>query len=197
MGKRELPYTAYTHRKYTLLYHLQPRVLSDPTETSHSDYPGVNNFAQKAKENLMAAHDAIIHNRAAQTIQANKKRRLDLPLRKGELAYLSTDKLNLPKGRAGKLKPLYIGPYEILEIFPETSNYILKLPPQLEQRGIHPRFHISQLAPHEPNDQEIFPNREVSIFYDFGEDPDREAVVREILNHTWVQTNSGLRSNGS
>src|SRR6266446_2983785 len=135
------------------------------------DYPGVNDFAQKVKENLMAAHDAIIHNRTAQTIQVDKKRCLDLPLEKGELAYLSTDKLNLPKGRAGKLKPLYIGPYEILEIFPETSNYVLKLPPQLEQCGIHPRFHISRLAPHEPNDQEIFPNREANIFYDFGEDP--------------------------
>ena len=66
------------------------------------------------------------------------------------------------------------------------SNDVLKLPPQLEQSGIHPRFHVSRLAPHEPNDQEIFPNREVNIFYDFGEDPDREAVVREILNHAWV-----------
>ena len=84
----------------------------------------------------MAAHDAIIHNRTAQTIQVNKKRRLDPPLKKGKLTYLSMDKLNLPKGRAGKLKPLHIGPYEILEIFPETSNYVLKLPPQLEQRGI-------------------------------------------------------------
>ena len=168
---------------FELIYgHMPKMCLTAPP----SDYPGVNDFAQKAKENLMAAHDAIIHNRAAQTIQANKKRRPDPPLRKGELAYLSTDKLNLPKGRAGKLKPLYIGPYEILEIFQEMLNYVLKLPPQLEQRGIHPRFHVSRLAPHEPNDQEIFPNREVNIFYDFGEDPDREAVVREILNHVWV-----------
>ena len=103
------------------------------------------------------------------------------------MAYLSTDKLNLPKGRAGKLTPLYIGPYEILEAFPETSNYVLKLPPQLEQRGIHPRFHVSRLAPHEPNDNATFPGREVSVFYDFGEDPDREAQVREILGHAWVQ----------
>src|SRR6266700_2750514 len=97
-----------------------------------SDYLGVNDFAQKVRDNLMAAHDAIIHNNAAQTIQANKKRCLDPPLKKGELAYLSTDKLNLPKGRAGKLMPLYIGPYEILEAIPETLNYILKLPLQLE-----------------------------------------------------------------
>src|SRR6266581_1063409 len=90
------------------------------------DYLGVNDFAQKARDNLMAAHDMIIHNRAAQTIQGNKKRCLDPPLKKGELTYLSMDKLNLPKGRARKLKPLYIGPYENLEIFPENSKYVLK-----------------------------------------------------------------------
>ncbi|KAF8316007.1 uncharacterized protein EI90DRAFT_2822098, partial [Cantharellus anzutake] len=68
----------------------------------------------------------------------------------------------------------------------EMSNYVLKLPPQLEQHGVHPRFHVSQLTPHELNNQEIFPNREVNIFYDFGEDPNHKAVVRKILNHTWV-----------
>ena len=168
---------------FELIYgHMPKMCLTAPP----SDYPGVNDFTQKARDNLMAAHDTIIHNHAAQTIQANKKRCPDPPLKKGELAYLSMDKLNLPKGRAGKLKPLYIGPYEILEIFPETSNYILKLPPQLEQCRIHPRFHVSQLAPHELNNKEIFPNREANIFYNFGEDPDHKAVVREILNHAWV-----------
>src|SRR5712692_7573083 len=84
---------------FELIYSHMPKMcLTAPP----SDYPGVNDFAQKAKENLMAAHNAIIHNRAAQTIQANKKRCPDPPLRKGELAYLSMDKLNLPKGRAGK-----------------------------------------------------------------------------------------------
>src|SRR6266705_4830897 len=123
---------------FELIYgHMPKMCLTAPP----SDYPGVNDFAQKARDNLMAAHDAIIHNRTAQTIQANKKRCLDLPLKKGELAYLSIDKLNLPKGRAGKLMPLYIGPYEVLEAIPETLNYILKLPLQLDQHGIHPRSH--------------------------------------------------------
>jgi hypothetical protein len=148
-------------------------------EIPPSDYPGVVDFANKVKENPKKAHDTIIHNRMQQTIQANKKRCPDPPLKKGKLAYLSMDKLNLPKGWAGKLTPLYIRPYEILEAFPETSNYILKLPLQLEQHGIHPRFHVSRLAPHKPNDK--------NTFYDFGEDPDHEAQVHEILGHTWVQ----------
>jgi hypothetical protein len=84
---------------FELIYgHMPKMCLTAPP----SDYPGVNDFTQKAKENLMAAHNAIIHNRTAQTIQANKKRCPDPPLRKGKLAYLSMDKFNLPKGRAGK-----------------------------------------------------------------------------------------------
>ena len=92
---------------FELVYGFMPKMTM---EIPPSDYPGVVDFANKAKENLQSAHDAIIHNCIQQTIQANKRRHLDPPLEKGELAYLSTDKLNLPKGRAGKLTPLYIGP---------------------------------------------------------------------------------------
>src|SRR6266581_7727303 len=157
--------TEYT--PFKLVYGFMPRMMM---EIPPSDYPRVVDFTNKAKENLQRAHNAIIHNHVQQTIQANKRRHLDPPLEKGELVYLSMDKLNLPKGRAGKLTPLYIGPYEILEAYPETSNYILKLPPQLERHGIHPRFHMSRLAPHKPNDSMTFPGREVNIFYDFRED---------------------------
>src|SRR6266571_2004236 len=129
--------TGYT--PFELVYSFMLRMTM---EIPPSDYPGVVDFSNKVKENLQRAHDAIIHNHVQQTIQVNKRRHLDPPLEKGELVYLSTDKLNLPKGRAGKLMPLYIGPNEILEAFPETLNYVLKLPPQLERCGIHPSFHM-------------------------------------------------------
>ena len=65
---------------------------------------------------------------------------------------------------------------------------MLKLPPpQLERQGIHPHFHISRLAPYEPNNTALFPGQEVHTFYDFGEDPNREAYVCEILDHAWVK----------
>src|SRR6266581_1641787 len=105
---------------FELVYSFMLRMMM---EIPPLDYPGVVDFTNKVKENLQRAHNAIIHNRIQQTIQVNKRRYLDPPLEKGELAYLSTDKLNLPKGRAGKLMPLYIGPYKILEAYPETSNY--------------------------------------------------------------------------
>jgi hypothetical protein len=57
-------------------------------EIPSSDYPGVVDFANKAKENLKKAHNAIIHNCVQQTIQANKKRCPDLPLKKGRTSLL-------------------------------------------------------------------------------------------------------------
>ncbi|KAI0348800.1 hypothetical protein OH77DRAFT_1382091, partial [Trametes cingulata] len=59
------------------------------------------------------------------------------------------------------------------------------LPPVLAQRGIHPTFHVSRLRPHEPNDDSLFPNRDVAVFYDFSEDPDREYQVDDIVAHQW------------
>ena len=84
-----------------------------------------------------------------------------------------------------KLLPKYIRTYKILEVFPDSSNYVLKLLPELECRGIFPKFHVSHLAPHEPNDSLIFPGQAAQIFYDFGDDPKREYQVSEIVTHTW------------
>ena len=106
-------------------------------------------------------------------------------LKLGKLAYISTKNLLLPKGQVSKLLPKYIGPYDILEVFPDLSNYVLKLPPELECRGIFLKFHVSWLAPHEPNDSLIFPGQAAQIFYDFGDDPEREYQVRKIVTHAW------------
>ena len=73
-----------------------------------SEYKGVYKFAQKALENIWAAHDAII---IQQTIQSNKIWSPEPMIAKGDLVYLSTKELNLPKGQAKKLLPLFIGPY--------------------------------------------------------------------------------------
>ena len=59
---------------FKLVYSFMPRMMM---ETPPLDHPGVVDFANKAKENLQKAHNAIIHNHIQQTIQANKKRHLD------------------------------------------------------------------------------------------------------------------------
>ena len=47
--------------------------------------------------------------------------------------YLSTQNLTLPKGRARKLVPKYIGPYKVVVVkaHNEASTVTLELPPAL------------------------------------------------------------------
>ena len=79
-----------------------------------SEYPGVCVFAQRMKDAIMAAHDAIIAAQVKSTTLSNCKRK-EAPFIKGDLVYLSTENLSLPKGRAHKLAPKFIGPFKILE----------------------------------------------------------------------------------
>ena len=66
--------------------------------------PGVRQFMQQVQDNLLAAHDAIIESRINQTHFANRRRRDEgnelegYTIEEGELAYLSTKNLSLPKG---------------------------------------------------------------------------------------------------
>ncbi|TFK79063.1 hypothetical protein K466DRAFT_473700, partial [Polyporus arcularius HHB13444] len=66
-----------------------------------------------------------------------------------------------------------------------TSTYTLDLPPDLRARGIHPKFHVERLRRHEPNDTKLFPSRDVGVFYDFGQDPEQEFLVDDIVAHQW------------
>src|SRR3977135_4023995 len=134
----------------------------------NTPYRGVKQFAQQALWNMMAAHDAMITNRVNQTYHANKRRREGEVYSPGDLVYLSTQNLSLPKGRARKLLPKYIGPYKIIEVYEKTSNVKLELPPELVARRITPTFHINLIRPHVPNDDERFPRRDTTSYYDFG-----------------------------
>ncbi|KDQ05536.1 hypothetical protein BOTBODRAFT_77735, partial [Botryobasidium botryosum FD-172 SS1] len=74
--------------------------------------PGVRVFAQRMRDAIISAHDAILEARVKQTRQANKHRK-QAPFELNDLVYLSTKNLKLPKQRARKLVPKYIGPFPI------------------------------------------------------------------------------------
>src|SRR6202011_2358477 len=160
-----------------------PRLVPFPAK--EAKYKGVREFAQRARSNLEMAHNAIIEARVKATYQANRHRSEETVFEVGDLAYLSTANLNLPKRRARKLAPKYIGPFKVLEVLPETSDYILKLSDELEHRRIHPKFHVSLLRPFEPNDDLLFPSRESKHFYDFGMPDDDEWLIDEIVGHRY------------
>jgi hypothetical protein len=147
--------------------------------------PGVKHFVERALQNLTEAHDAIIESRVRQTHNANRHRRADDRFAVGDLVYVSTSDLSLPKGRASKLLPKYVGPFKVLEAQTSTSSYKIELPAQLRARNLHDRFHRSRLRPYHANDDALFPHREAHKYYDFGTPDDQEWLVEEILAHTW------------
>jgi hypothetical protein len=118
-----------------------------------------------------------------QTLNANKRWGREPVINTGDLIYLSTRNLNLPKNWARKLCPKYIRPYKVAKANPAKSNYTLELPTVLAKRGIHPTFHISLLRPYQASDDATFPNRTQPEPYDFGFDDEHEWFVNEIIGH--------------
>ncbi len=148
--------------------------------------PGIRKFAETALCNLADVHNGIIESRVFQTYHANKCHGNKPRIVAGDLVYLSTKNLNMPKARARKLCPKFIGPYRVHEAFPETLNYELKLPAALQARQIHPRFHVSLLCPYHANNDMLFPNRAHPEPYNFGAPDDAEWFVEDIIGHWWV-----------
>ena len=150
---------------------------------SNTAPPGMRTFAQQVLQNIAAAHEAIIVSCVFQWHYANAHRHQEPTIKQGDLVYLVTKNLSLPKGRVSKLVPKYVGPYKVLQAYPETSNYTLELPSELVRRQVHPKFHVSLLRPHEPNDNALFPNRASVDAYNFGTPDDAEWIVDELDSH--------------
>jgi hypothetical protein len=161
---------------FILNYGLMPQSM---IWNSDSEYPGVRVFAQKMKNAVLAAHDAIITARVKQTRLANNHRK-ELPFAKGDFVYLSTQNLSLPKGRARKLAPKFIRPFKVLEDY-KNNTFLLDLPAELKQHGIHPAFHAHLLRIHVPNDDRRFPGRQLSQIAGLGKT--EEWAVSSINTH--------------
>jgi hypothetical protein len=150
--------------------------------------PGVRKFAEQALLNLAEAHDSIIESRIFATFYVNKKWSEEPEIPEGSMVYLSTKNLALPKGRAGKLLPKYVGPYRVQKVLPHCSSYELELPEVLASRRVHNRFHVSLLRPYVESSDALFPERAVPGPYDFGAPADDEWHVEAIIGHRWTGT---------
>ena len=147
---------------------------------SKDEYPNIRVYAQRMKLALWNAHDTLLSARVKQTIQANRKRRV-CPFVTGDLVYVSTKNINLPKGTSHKLVPKYMGPYRISEGFGNNS-YRIELPDTLKQRGIHSVFHSSLLRIHVANVDRLFPGRSEEQVPDLG-GTGKEWAIEKILAH--------------
>ena len=145
------------------------------------EFPGVREFAERMKMAIMSAHDSIIAAQVVNTVQANRKR-VSVDYKVGDLVYLSTKNISLPKGRARKLAPKYLGPFAITAVLKEGATYQLDLSDELLKQGINRSFHASLLKPHVPNDDRRFPGRLPSQIPGFGEKPE-EWIIEAITAH--------------
>jgi len=168
---------------FFLNYGYRPRPLLW-NNAGKDEYPGVHAFAQKMKDAIMKAHDAILEKRVKQTRLANKSRKPAV-FSEGDNVYLSTKNLKLPKGKSRKLVPKYIGPYKIAKELVMGTTYRLELPAELKARGIHNAFHASLLRIHVPNCDTRFPGRQFDQLAAFGA-ADEEWEVQKIANHSGV-----------
>jgi hypothetical protein len=89
-------------------------------------------------------------------VQANKHCHEGLNFKEGEEVLLSTANLSLPKGRASKLCPKYVGPYKVLKADHKMLTYKLKLPPDLVKQQIHDVFHKNVLKRYIRNNDKLF-----------------------------------------
>ena len=101
----------------------------------------------------------------------------------GDRVYLSTKNLALPKGRAKKLLPKFIGLYKVIEMHTATLMVTIELPPELTAWRVHPTFHTSLLRAHVPNDDARFPGCDTKAYYDFGATDEPEWFIDKILAH--------------
>jgi hypothetical protein len=97
--------------------------------------------------------------------------------------YLSTQNLTLPKGRATKLVPRYIGPYRVTEAHNQASTVSLELLDDLKNWCMSPTFHTNLVRRYIANNDDLFPKREAKSFYDFGVTADEGWLVNDIIAH--------------
>ena len=81
-------------------------------------------------------------------------------------------------GKRGKLAPMYIRPFEVLERV-DTVAYRLALPPSLS--GVHEVFHVSMLRKYTPNPVHIVDWGEITVDTDgtFEDGPVRILDIRD------------------
>ena len=132
-----------------------------------STFKGVKQVAQQAVWNLLDVYNAILEHRIEQMHYSNKCHRPSVEYQINDLVYLSTKHLALPKHRAWKLMPKFIGLYKVLKAMNNSSNITIELPQEFKDRRINPTFHTSLVWPYIKNDDILFPKRDTKVYYDF------------------------------
>jgi hypothetical protein len=144
----------------------------------------------KIQVNMFEAQDNLLGAKISQAHHANKHRGPEKEYLPGDKVMLSTahrrrNYMQAQDGHVAKFMPRWDGPYEVLEAFPGSSDYKLRLP---ESSLRCPIFHSSQLRPHIENDDKLFPGR--------SRDPPRPIVTTNGQEEYFIKKIIDERSRG-
>jgi hypothetical protein len=142
---------------------LFPTFREGDIDTSETTVPAVTEHLDRIVESIAIARDNHLTGKTIQTRNANRSRRADPEYVEGDMVMLNSQNIRRRikgKGRSAKLYPRHLGPFKVIEAWPETSTYKLELLPATEYSSIHPVFHTKLLRKYVPNDPELFPSRE-------------------------------------
>jgi len=113
------------------------------------------------------------NSRVEMTRQANKKRRMSPEYKIGDLVKIHHSGISR-KSQYSKLEPVFLGPYLISAVYPDTNYYTLECP--LVPSG-HLKVHTSLLAPWHQNNDAKFPSRSL---------PEPGPVESDSLGDKWA-----------
>ena len=118
-------------------------------------------LVQITLDKIQIVRDRLKIARDRQKSYADKRRR-DLKFKVGDRVFLKVSpwKGVLRFGRRGKLRPRYIGPYEIIARVGPIA-YRLDLPPELSK--VHNVFHVSMLRKYIPDPSHVLRDQPVQL----------------------------------
>ncbi|KAJ9531318.1 hypothetical protein QJQ45_006759 [Haematococcus lacustris] len=144
-----------------------------PTQSDWPDYLALAEFA------VNNSWQESIQSTGLAAAYANKARR-DVEYKVGQKVLLSTKNLKLQPGKARKLIPRYVGPFEILLL---VGAVAVKLDLPASMSRLHPVFHVSLIKPYTGTDVGFMPPPvtwmdETPVYY-----------VERLLDHKGVKDN--------
>ncbi|KAJ9516316.1 hypothetical protein QJQ45_001061 [Haematococcus lacustris] len=158
-----------------------------PTQSDWPDYLALAEFAVNNSWQESIQSTPFLVNTGSAWLQPNPVR-LPMPIRPGvtieykvgRKVLLSTKNLKLRPGKARKLIPRYVGPFEILLL---VSAVAVKLDLPASMSRLHPVFHVSLIKPYTGTDVGFMPPPvtwmdETPVYY-----------VERLLDHLGVKDN--------
>lgn len=178
------PFQLRMGRSPRLIPPLTPNVPVDPPDDEQASAAAAA-LIERLHLDVAEAQDNLLAAKISQAEFANRHRAAEDVFSIGEKVMLSTEHrrreyIQAKSGRVAKFMPRFDGPFLITKANPSKSSYTLELP---NEPNRFPTFHASLLRRPTPNDNDLFPSRQLDrpgpVITDAGE---QEWLIDRILD---------------